>query len=414
MLFERGGEAGRGVAYGTTDNHHLLNVRAGLMGAFADDPGHFHKWLEAHPHAAREAEASGFQAGSFVPRLLYGAYLQDVLREARERYGGIDVVRANVTDIAPLDGAYQLAGGSTVLARARQVVLALGNFPPGDAAHGGNGANPYSPEVYARLCEPGDVFLIGTGLTSLDLLATMAQGKASGNIHIVSRSGLFPQVHGPVQPYPPYLDPGHLPASALGLLTRVRREIRQAASRGIGWQSVVDALRPLNQTIWQALAPAQKRKFLRRIRPYWDTHRHRCAPAVMAARDRLEREGRLIRHEGNLLSLAGTADGAAVTWQLADGAAAKTMAVHCAVSCTGPQSDLRKLDDTLVRNLLKRDLLVPDFLCLGADAAADGIAAQWQWRNASGPLYHRDMAQGHALRVRGRTRIARPGSRSGG
>jgi len=38
-LIVRGKNAGRGVAYGTTDAKHLLNLRADQMGAFPDDVG---------------------------------------------------------------------------------------------------------------------------------------------------------------------------------------------------------------------------------------------------------------------------------------------------------------------------------------------------------------------------------------
>ena len=48
-LIDRSKTFGRGVAYGTTDPKHLLNVPADQMGAFPDDIGHFYRWLKAHP-----------------------------------------------------------------------------------------------------------------------------------------------------------------------------------------------------------------------------------------------------------------------------------------------------------------------------------------------------------------------------
>jgi uncharacterized NAD(P)/FAD-binding protein YdhS len=47
-LIDRSKTFGRGVAYGTTDPKHLLNVPADQMGAFPDDIGHFNRWLKAH------------------------------------------------------------------------------------------------------------------------------------------------------------------------------------------------------------------------------------------------------------------------------------------------------------------------------------------------------------------------------
>src|SRR2546429_5590479 len=41
VVVEEGRRLGRGVAYGTTGDEHLLNVPAAGMSAYPDDPGHF-------------------------------------------------------------------------------------------------------------------------------------------------------------------------------------------------------------------------------------------------------------------------------------------------------------------------------------------------------------------------------------
>src|SRR5258707_14544680 len=46
--------------------------------------------------------------------------------------------------------------------------------------------------------------------------------------------------------------------------------------------------------------------------------------------------------------------------------------VRHVLSCTGPQSDYRKLNDPLVQQLLVRDLLAPDPLRIGAYSAEGG------------------------------------------
>ena len=51
-LVGRAASFGRGVAYGTTDPAHLLNVPAGRMGLQADDPGGFVEWLGRRVPAA--------------------------------------------------------------------------------------------------------------------------------------------------------------------------------------------------------------------------------------------------------------------------------------------------------------------------------------------------------------------------
>ena len=47
FLMERRGDFGRGVAYSTGNDAHLLNVRVFNMSAYPDDPKHFLRWLWA-------------------------------------------------------------------------------------------------------------------------------------------------------------------------------------------------------------------------------------------------------------------------------------------------------------------------------------------------------------------------------
>ena len=61
---------------------------------------------------------------------------------------------------------------------------------------------------------------------------------------------------------------------------------------------MLDSLRPLNQAIWRNFNPTEQRRFLRHLGALWDTHRHRCAPEIMAVKNRLQAEGRLVCHQG--------------------------------------------------------------------------------------------------------------------
>jgi len=366
--------AGLGVAYGTLDPQHILNVRAGQMGAFADDAGHFWTWLQNNPDKLHAMGVKDADANSFIPRLVYGQYLQNIMRETQAKHPNLQLIHDEIVDVEKLpDGAFKLTALSGAIHQARQVVLALGNFPPGEKTTSTKTENPYSPEVWKRLAEPGDVLIIGTGLTSLDLVMTLSHTKKEGKIHLLSRRGLLPRVHIVPETHPSFMDEKLLPKSALELLRRVREEIRKAAQRHIPWQHIVDALRPLNQKIWENLNEREQRHFLRFLRAYWDVHRHRCAPEVMAVYERLEKEGRLILHRGHIVSQAPRADGLEVIWRPSGKEALQSFVVKQVVNCTGPQADPRKLDDQLVKNLLKRGLVTPDRLCVGIATSPDYV-----------------------------------------
>src|SRR5277367_4763487 len=77
-IIETRAELGRGLAYGTGNPSHLLNVRPANMSAFADDPGHFARWLSRQADAPAAPEDSEFR---FVSRGLYGRYLESLMVE---------------------------------------------------------------------------------------------------------------------------------------------------------------------------------------------------------------------------------------------------------------------------------------------------------------------------------------------
>jgi len=62
-LIEKQERLGRGVAYSTVKDFHLLNVPAARMGAFPDDVEHFHRWLIE--------KNCTFAPNDFVPRRIH-------------------------------------------------------------------------------------------------------------------------------------------------------------------------------------------------------------------------------------------------------------------------------------------------------------------------------------------------------
>src|SRR3546814_5960320 len=61
---------------------------------------------------------------------------------------------------------------------------------------------------------------------------------------------------------------------------------------------VIDALRPVTQSLWQGLPVAEKRRFLRHLRSWWDVHRHRMAPEVAAVVQNAMDRGQLVVRAG--------------------------------------------------------------------------------------------------------------------
>ncbi len=381
---------GRGVAYGTPCARHLLNVPAGKMGAFPDRPDDFLRWLEAHPEAAAELGLGEVNAGTFVPRVLYGKYVASLLDEAAAPSDGrlrrlageaVDTVPTGAGGEGPL--RIELADGRRL--RAERVVLALGTFPPGDPRLRDARFHrsprylyaPWSAETHERLAAPGDALILGSGLTGLDLLLTLQHRKQAGTLHVLSRHGLFPRPHrAGLAPWPAFLRAGELPTTVCALLRIVREQVALAEAQGSDWRAVIDALRPFAQEFWQGLNQAERRRFLRHLRARWEPHRHRAAPEVLAVKEALERAGGLVCHRGRIERITEVDGGSAleVVFQPPGKAAGEreTLRVNHVVNCTGPECNYHRLGDPLVASLFARGLARPDALMLGLDVAADG------------------------------------------
>jgi uncharacterized NAD(P)/FAD-binding protein YdhS len=382
LMIERRAPVGRGVAYGTTCDDHLLNVPAARMSAFPDAPDHFVRWL-----AARQATVgSGAPAapGDFLPRRIFGEYLHSVLVEARRAApSGVqfEVIEGEAVDLEELGGHGRLTLADGRMFDAHQVVLALGNLP-GEYPI----ARPLpfyrSPRYVHIPWQDGaldgigpydDVLLVGAGLTAVDVMLQLDRLGHRGVVHAVSRHGLHPLAHRPGQPaYEDFLKHAPLPTTILSTWRRVRTEVRRAAARGVDWRAVVDAIRPQTQALWQGFSREERARFMRHARPFWEAHRHRFAPQVATAVTRLERAGRIKFYAGRLQSLCDTEGGAAALFRRRGSETLIPLRIAKVINCTGPRTDYSKYQHPLLINLLARGLIDHDRLALGLNALPTG------------------------------------------
>jgi uncharacterized NAD(P)/FAD-binding protein YdhS len=375
-LVERAEGRVGGVAYRTPSASHTLNVPAGRMSAFEDDPEDFLRFVRR-----REPALTG---GSFVPRKLYGEYLADALEEAR-RTSSLPLVRVagEVVSVAESGDGLVLALADGRRLEVGRAVLAIGNYPPSDPSVGDGAV--FSSLRYARdpwagdaleLDRREDVLLVGTGLTMCDVALALRDADQQGRIFAVSRRGLLPQPHRLSAKPPRHLDPPATldvwPSSAVGLLRGLRREVKKRAGEGVDWREVVTSIRADTPALWQRLDEEERRRFLRHARPYWETHRHRSSPEAAHAIEELVETRRLELVAGSLEALAEEDGGVVATLRRRGSSASETLRVGKVINCTGPDTDLTRVRDPLVASLRRDGLIRPDELGLGLDADDDG------------------------------------------
>lgn len=372
VLINRSGPMARGVAYGTSSSRHVLNVPAGRMSAFPDDEDHFLRFVRA-----QMPEADG---GTFAPRRLYGDYLAHTLSESAAAAGTaiLERIPDEVVDIEPVGpkGRLHLRSGRTIFAD--RIILALGNYPPADIpipdrrffASPRYVRDPWAPGALADVPRDKPVLLIGTGLTMLDVALELGEDRTSP-LTVVSRRGLVPLPHRGHGSPPSYahLPPGLVACAptAVDYLRAIRQHIRILETSGVDWREVVASLRPLTTRLWQALDTRERARFLRHLRPYWEVHRHRVAPELARAFEALRGRGMVLIRAGRLLDVRAVDGEARVTMRQRGSADTEIMSFAAVVNCTGPDGDIRRLHDPLIRQLLARGLARTDALGLGLE-----------------------------------------------
>lgn len=335
---------GRGVAYGTPYDAHLLNVRAGNMGAFADDVGHFHAWLhrQGMPYAPTD----------FVPRKIYGAYLdsiwQDTQALAAEKKIFLKLVPSTAVAITKAGEALHVLTERGDAIAVEQAVLATGNEVkpmPGCTLQ-----NPWAPGALAEAAkQPGPIALMGTGLTAVDVVLALRQEGYAGELVAFSRNGLLPQAHrdGVMAEALDAQD-----VAAQQSLQQWATWLRRKTRGGSDWRAVVDGLRPFTQSAWQKLTTPQQMLFFRRLASFWNVHRHRMAPQIA---QQLAASGvRVLNRQG---------------WKQQ----AQVPAV--VINCTGPELDVRKSAQPLLKQLVASKMVEPH--ATGVGIAVDPQARAW-------------------------------------
>lgn len=414
VVVERSLRRGPGLAYGEFAAGYVLNVPARRLDLGVSPS--FQEWLGANASQYNLddalVEAGGRMESVFAPRSAFGDYLEEIARR-NDRSGDVAWIQAEAIGFlpAPRRGVV-LTDGSQLEAAA--VILATGNESPGPlgvaALENSRGfiANPWAAGALEGIARDADVALVGTGLTAVDVVLALRRGGHEGRITAISRRGLLPRVHRLCPPAELFIE-AKAPGSPATLIRSIRSAVQQTTATGEPWQGVLDAIRPITQTIWQGWSQTEKRRFLRHARAWWDVHRHRMAPRVVKelADARLEVlasriEGAYAEHQATVLQLVSR-----------NRQKSLIRAVHV-INCTGPTTDVDVRSTPIVADGLARGFLLRDPLGLGVESnacaaiGADGVASDWLF--AIGPLTRPEfwevtavpeiLAQGKALAER--------------
>jgi len=379
VLIERTGHVGRGVAYAHRSFPYLLNVPASRMSANSRAPTEFLEFAKRRiPNVTGE---------DFLPRSLYGDYLEEVLFAAQLSAPNtirLDIVKGEVTSVRRLERhlplQVELESGQRFTAD--DVVLALGNPQPAMLAatrdvlsHAAYVHDPWRTDL--RFDASKSVLIIGTGLTAADVInRASASDQSTPLIHALSRHGLIPPRQTAFRPDAFRGDGNALLLAASTSLRKLTRSVRllarEAEQCGGDWREAITFVRNMAPTIWKRLSERDRVRFLRHLRAVWDQHRHRLPAGILQRVENLRRIERLHVHAGRIQRMRALGERLEVQWTERGGSTLRSQVFDYVINCTGPDYGISRSREPLWRNLLQCGLCVPDALELGLRTGPHG------------------------------------------
>jgi uncharacterized NAD(P)/FAD-binding protein YdhS len=401
VLIERGRAMGRGLAYAAREFPYLLNVPAARLSADSRDPLQFLRFAQ---RLAPDADGE-----DFLPRALYGDYLQDVLVQAeRAAPAHLRLLRIfdEVREVTRRDGDKPLTVKFTdrPAIMADRVILALGNpsppLLPWAEAVRDHEAYRHDPwELPKALAAKDSVLIVGNGLTMADAAFALTQDtNRAPLLHTISRRGLVSLPQTTFRASAVRDDGESLLACADSLrrvLAMTREWAHEAENRGGDWREVVTFVRHLAPALWRRLPQPEQRRFVRHLQAHWDVHRHRLPPQLAARVASLRRSGQLRVNAGRIDSVTAVGKKLQVSWRPRGSGSTATLTVDLVVNATGPDYALKRGTVPLLNSLRAADLVSEDALDLGLRTARYGACVDSQGRPSErlyylGPMLRAD------------------------
>ena len=368
-----------GTAYSSPLPYEPLNVQTGRMSIFNHLPDDFFNWLKANKQSGSKTEIT---TDCFVSRRWFGEYLQQHFSAAQKAAPHIRVHIVNTfckdVDYSETEESYTVWFDTADYVYADYLVFATGNETPADIFSQEQVqllaekyvSNPWHTNPFTNLQSTDDVLFVGTGLTMIDHVVSLQKQNHQGKIFCFSRNGYLPLPHTYIQAFTFETD-----GEARGVqfaFASLRNNIKKASSKKVEWQNVIDAMRPYTTKFWRSMTTDSKKEFLKRLRPYWEIHRHRMPNASANSITTMQQSGQLKIVGGKFGRLALKDNRVEFCYASKAGKSNQQFLVDRIINCTGPSNDYYQTSNTLFKNLLQKGWMQQDELKLGIVTGARG------------------------------------------
>lgn len=390
---------GAGIAHSADDPDHRLNGPAFLHYVDPADPLAFQRWCEDRNLVQGDPGAL-VPGGSLYPRRSeFGKFVAETVR-THEHWATGSVIRhlqAVAEDLTESGELFTLRTKEGQTIQSEMVIVATGNALPQlpqefkaiDPSSAGIVAVPTDLDRVRGLPKSARVLVLGTGLTALDILSTLVRAGHQGPITAVSRRGLRPASQRPPPPsqskptiyewpsridsaVPPFILAAGPSPTARKLLRALRERIREVEAAGDLWYTPYDELRDSFWQVWPTVPLAEKKRYLKRLRPWFDNFRFRSPPQNDAMVRQAEAAG-LIQFGSTRIHAAERLSGGVIRVFMRDRGASveRTQDFDAVINCTGLDPAAGIKDNPFLSSLMRRDLVCVD--STGVGLAADDV-----------------------------------------
>jgi uncharacterized NAD(P)/FAD-binding protein YdhS len=369
-----------GVAYNPYSKKHLLNVIASKMSAFPDQPDHFLNWImnkNEFKHHDRTIIAN-----SFLPRKIYGEYLNSIWNEtleiAKSKNIRVNLIDSVVTDLDVTEKSVLIHLQDGTRIEVDKCVIATGNNVPrnpkirNDKFYRSKNyfQNPWMIDSVSNLAGNKPVLIVGNGLTMVDTVLGLLEQKFEGEIFSVSPNGfnILPHRHAGMH-YSKFTEELPEKISLRELVKLINKHVKAVRTFGVSAEPIIDSIRPHTQRIWKGLTDSEKQIFMSRLRHLWGVARHRIPLHTHDKIMQLRIEGKLHIHAGKIIDFRENGnEEIEVEYFDTKLNEVKKLNVSRIINCTGPETDLRNLENSFLKSGIEKGILTQDKLKLGIHA----------------------------------------------
>jgi uncharacterized NAD(P)/FAD-binding protein YdhS len=374
-LIHSGSPFGKGVAYNPNSDKSLLNVPCEKMSCFFDQPNHFLDWT--CNQVGYELHKPEFIAKLFLPRALYGKYLLETWNEEIAKLPkniAIRIIEAFATDINEYEKGYAITLSTGIVVNSKYLVLATGNEKPGNPVIENKEffesknyfQNPWDKASTSNLDNQGDILVIGNGLTMVDTVMELCDNKFRGRIFTISPNGfsILPHRHSGTS-YTAFSEEIKGKYDLNSIYSTFINHSRKLRELGISAEPITDSLRPFTQNIWINLSVTEKKRFLSHVRHLWGLARHRLPIHIHDQIQKLRIDKKLEILKGRLIDIKEVENQITVEYYNKVSQQNETLTVSRIINCTGPQVNVQKSTNPLLKCLVQKGMIQSDLYRLG-------------------------------------------------